>query len=142
MLASRLPSDTFVTAVLGFFRDDHIRFANAGHLPALMIRSAGGVEEVTARGLPLGVLDEAAYEERELWLSPGDLLVGFTDGLVEARRSGELFGFERLTNAVAEVARKPVSVNQMLRDVHRDVRDWAGGLSDDVAALALKRQPV
>ena len=141
MLSSRLPSDTFVTAVLGFFHDDHICYASAGHLPALMIRAAGGVEEVTGRGLPLGVVDAPDFEEHELRLSPGDLLVGFTDGLVEARRSGELFGFQRLSSAFAEAAGKPVSVNRMLREVHRDVRDWAGGLSDDVAALALKRQP-
>jgi hypothetical protein len=48
---------------------------------------------------------------------------------------------DRLTSAVAKAARDRVSVDRMLRDVHRVVRDWAGGLSDDVAALALKRQP-
>ena len=142
MLSSRLPSDTFVTAVLGFFRDDRIRFANAGHLPALLIRADGEVEEVTCDGLPLGVVDVPQYEECDLGLSPGDLLVGFTDGLVEARRTGELFGMERLSSAFASAAARPTSVNQMLREVHGEVRDWAGGMSDDVAALALKRQPV
>ncbi len=141
MLSTRLPSDTFVTAVLGFFKDDRIRYANAGHLPALMVRPTGAVEEVSGRGLPLGVVDDPRFDEYELELGPGDLLVGFTDGLVEARRSGELFGMERLTEAVVRAARKPLTVNQVLRDVHREARDWAGGLSDDVAALALRRQP-
>ena len=142
MLASRLPTDTFVTAVLGFFRDDQIRFANAGHLPALKVLAGGEVEQVTCEGLPLGVVDAPTYEECDIEMSPGDLLMGYTDGLVEARRSGELFGIDRLSSAVAQAARKPVSVNRMLREVHRNVRDWAGGLSDDVAALALKRQPI
>ena len=142
MLARRLPSDTFVTAVLGFFRDDHIRYASAGHLPALLIRHDGEAEEVTGQGLPLGVVDTPRFEECDLELSPGDLLVGFTDGLLEARREGELFGIERLTRALARAAARPASVNQMLREVHSEVREWAGGMSDDVAALALKRQPV
>jgi GAF domain-containing protein len=142
MLARRLPSDTFVTAVLGFFRDDHIRYANAGHLPALLVRHGGPVEEVTCEGLPLGVIDAPQFEECDLGLSPGDLLVGFTDGLLEARREGELFGMERLAGALANATARAASVNQMLREVHAEVRDWAGGMSDDVAALALKRQPV
>jgi len=142
MLARRLPSDTFVTAMLGFFRDDHIRYASAGHLPALLLRHDGEAEEVTGQGLPLGVVDTPHFEECDLELSPGDLLVGFTDGLLEARREGELFGMERLTRALARAAARPASVNQMLREVHSEVREWAGGMSDDVAALALKRQPV
>jgi GAF domain-containing protein len=141
MLGARLPEDTFVTAVLGFFKDNRIRYANAGHLPAVLVRAAGDVEEVSGRGLALGVVEDTSYDEHELQLNPGDLLVGFTDGLIEARRSGEVFGMERLVAAVAAAARRPESVNSMLRDVHREVRGWAGGLSDDVAALALKRQP-
>ena len=142
MLTSRLPADTFVTAVLGYFRDGRIRFANAGHLPALMVRAGGEVEEVACEGLPLGVVDAPDYQECEVELRPGDLLVSFTDGLVEARRQGELFGMERVARSLAAAAQRPESVNRMLRGVHREVRDWAGGLSDDVAALALKRQPV
>ena len=56
----------------------------------------GRLGEPPGRGLPLGIDALPAYEDLELELGPGDLLVGFTDGLVEARREGEMFGLERL----------------------------------------------
>lgn len=63
-----------------------LRGANAGHLPALIRRRAGGVEHWDAGpSVPLGVVDDATFEEDRGRLEPGDALLLFTDGLVEGR---------------------------------------------------------
>lgn len=139
MLSSRLPSDTFVTAFLGRLTDTGVRYANAGHLAPVLLRADGELGELPGRGLPLGIDELPALEERELRLDAGDLLLGFTDGLVEARRGGELFGLERLHATVAAAAAGAANAQYVVRHVHERVREWAGGLSDDAALLALRR---
>ncbi len=104
MLHHRLPPDTFVTAVFGVFSVDTIRYANAGHLPAMVVSREGQLREAPGRGLPLGIEEHPSYDEHELTLEPGDLVMAVTDGLVEARREGELFGSERLRETVRAAA--------------------------------------
>ncbi len=61
-----------------------LRYVNAGHCPPLLVRAAGGIENLAASGLPAGMLEEAEYEARDVTLRPGDMLVLYTDGLTEA----------------------------------------------------------
>lgn len=141
MLSSRLPDETFVTASFGFFdAGGCLRYANAGHLRPLVLRADGELSEAGGGGLPLGVSSSPEYENHELELGPGDLVLGFTDGLVEARRDGELLGDERLRRMVRTAAEKADDVQELVRLIHRDVREWAGGLSDDVVLLGLRRR--
>jgi sigma-B regulation protein RsbU (phosphoserine phosphatase) len=79
-------------------------FVNAGHVPPFHLRSDGGWRALTEGGIVLGPLANATYERGFVRLEPGDLLVLFTDGIVETQRSGddEEFGEERLL----EVARR------------------------------------
>lgn len=140
MLHERLPADTFVTASLGLLRGDgRLRYANAGHPHALLIGADGEVAEVAGAGLPLGVTRDLEYDTHTLALAAGDLVLGYTDGLVEARRGGELLGQERVANIVRAAARDAAGVQDLVRSVHAEVRDWAGALSDDVVLLALRR---
>ncbi|CAN5599783.1 hypothetical protein BH20ACT19_BH20ACT19_02450 [soil metagenome] len=139
MLHERLPHDTFVTAVFGIFSEHRIRYANAGHLPALVLRADGELSETGGRGLPLGIVEHPVYEDRELVLAPGDLVLAFTDGLVEARRNRELYGTRRMGESVRRAAALGADPQELLRTVYENVRDWAGGLSDDAAGLALRR---
>ena len=142
MLFSRLPSDTFVTASFGLLDPDGaLRYANAGHLRPLVLRAGGELSEAVGAGLPLGVSRAPRYESRELRLEPGDLMLGFTDGLVEARREGELLGDGRLQAIVRAAGGRAGDVQEIVRAVHHDVREWAGGLSDDVVLLGLRRRP-
>ena len=134
MLLGRLPRDTFVTAFLGILSRDSLRYCNAGHLPPLHIR-AGSVCPLDGNGLPLGVLERHDYSESELLLERGDLVFAHTDGLVEARRGGEMYGAERLAELVAGLARSHPP-QELVRAVHDDVTAWADGLSDDAVALA------
>lgn len=140
MLRSRLPSDTFVTAFFALLTRDGLRYANAGHLSPLLLREGEGRPcEVRGGGLPLGIDPAASYEERTIEFAPGDLMLGFTDGLVEARRVGELFGSERLERSLILASSQASDLHDLVRRMHDDVHEWASGLSDDAALLAVRR---
>ena len=94
--------------------------------------------ELASHGLPLGIEAELGCGETSLELNAGDLVFAYTDGLMEARRDGELYGTDRLTEFVRRMATVQ-SPDQLVRAVHREVGGWAGGLTDDAVALALRR---
>lgn len=140
MLHERLPADTFVTASLGLLdRGGRLRYANAGHPRALLLSAGGEVSEVSGAGLPLGVARDPAYETHALHLAPGDLVLGYTDGLIEAQRGGQLLGPERLAEIVRTASSGAAGAQDLVRVVHADVREWAGSLGDDVVLLGLRR---
>ncbi len=140
MLRARLPADTFVTAFMAILREGELRYANAGHLPPLLMRAGGVTAPVQARGLPLGIDPGAEYEEHTLTLEPGDLLYAYTDGLTEARRHGEMLGEVRLREALDAQRGAAGSVEELIGAVHETVRRWAGILVDDSTALAVRRR--
>jgi serine phosphatase RsbU (regulator of sigma subunit) len=140
MLRSRLPSDRFVTTFFGLLSHRQVRYANAGHIAPLVLRSDGSVSEVESGGLPLGIDTEPGYVVHDLELGTDDILFGFTDGILEARREGKLLGAEGLRRIVLDataVTRDPQALTEL---VHDDVRAWARGLSDDAAIVALRRK--
>jgi sigma-B regulation protein RsbU (phosphoserine phosphatase) len=137
MLLGRLPRDSFVTAFLGILSPESLRYCNAGHLPPLHVR-AGTVCPLDSHGLPLGVLERNGYTESELRLERGDLVFAHTDGLIEARRAGVMYGTERLAQLVAGLAGSHAA-QELVRAVHDDVTGWADGIGDDAVALALRR---
>ena len=65
--------------------------------------------------------------------------MGYTDGLVEARREGEMFGIDRLGGAVAEAGANGRPLREVVEMVFERVRSWADTLADDSVALALRR---
>jgi phosphoserine phosphatase RsbU/P len=138
MLAGRLPSDNFVTAFLAVLSGESVRYANAGHLPPLLV-SDGRASALTTHGLPLGVEAGARYGESELRLRGGDLVFAYSDGLVETRSGEESYGSERLVDLVARLARS-LAPQELVRAVHDEVAGWADGLADDAVALALRRR--
>jgi GAF domain-containing protein len=140
MLESRLPSDTFVTAFLAMLAPEGARYANAGHVPPLFIRAGAAAGEAPARGLPLGIQASTSFEDRDIDFEPGDLMLVYTDGLVEARRAGEMYGAERLQLALADAATHSRDPDGLVRAAFDDVRAWAGTLSDDAVALAIRRR--
>ncbi len=89
--------DRFVTMLYAELRLDgdvlRVKIANGGHPFPFLLRADGWVEELPVEGTLLGMLDEVSLEEREVELAPGELLVGYTDGVTEARDpSGAFFG--------------------------------------------------
>jgi serine phosphatase RsbU (regulator of sigma subunit) len=85
------------------------------------------------------VAANAELDESELALDHGELLFAYTDGLIEARRSGEVYGHERLAELVAARASEH-GPEELVRAIHGEIADWAGGLTDDAVALALRRR--
>lgn len=136
-------SELFLTAWYGTIDAATRRFAvcDAGHPPALVWRrDTGTVEDVAAGGLPFGVDREAAYEETDVVLRPGDVVLVYTDGLTEARASetGEEYGPERLAEVLARSA--GLGARAVVDAVLADVAAWDGGgpAADDRSLVVVK----
>jgi sigma-B regulation protein RsbU (phosphoserine phosphatase) len=104
-------SEVFTTLIFGIAdaANRRVTYANAGHLPPIRYTaSSGAVSSGGQGGLILGVQPDEEYGEESVVLAPGDALVFVTDGITEARnRSDELFGDERLREAVRGAGRAP-----------------------------------
>jgi serine phosphatase RsbU (regulator of sigma subunit) len=94
-------TDGFTTCqAVWFGANGEVVLASAGHLPPYL----NSQEVSVPGGLPLGVLQGVEYDEVQLYLHPGDRLLLLSDGVVEARKSGELFGFDRVRNLCNQTA--------------------------------------
>ena len=117
-------------------RAGELACASAGH-PSPRIVRAGAVEPLSLHGLALGIEGGQAYEAERVTLAPGDAAVLFTDGLLEARREGELYGEERLDASLAKHASLPAE--ELAVALVEDCRAFGGELADDCAVVVLKR---
>jgi len=110
-----------------------LRYAAAGHPPMLMLRS-GIVTEVAENGLLLAAADLEIYSEKTLPLEPGDRLLLYTDGLVEARNAeGKLFGEDAL---IAELrATTDASCEEAADRIIAASQQWAKSQDDDLTVL-------
>jgi serine phosphatase RsbU (regulator of sigma subunit) len=112
--------------------------ATAGHPVPRLVGTDGRVHELAASGLALGVARDQTYTEAREVLEPDAAVVLFTDGVIEARREGELFGHGRLDRLLSE--NRGLSAAALARLVVDGARAFAGGgLSDDSAAVVVKR---
>ena len=112
----------------------------AGHPLPLSVRADGAVREVGAHGRLLGVDPEPLLTDDADTLSPGELLVLYTDGVVDARGAGGFFGEERLRALLADCAHEaPSRVVQRIESAV--LAASAGRLRDDVAIVALRLRP-
>ncbi len=133
----------FLTAVHLVFEsvDDgvEVALARAGHPPPALLRSDGTVELLDEpKGTLLGVFDDAVVDDGRVHLGPGDALVLYTDGVIEARAPDkEQFGDERLTALLATCAGR--TADGIARRVELAVADFtADDITDDVAILVLR----
>jgi serine phosphatase RsbU (regulator of sigma subunit) len=106
LLCEETPPGMFITCFYAVIepRSGLIRFANAGHnLPYCL--GQNGLRPLNARGMPLGALPGSVYEGEQAVLVPGEGLLLYSDGLVEAHDpQGEMFGNERLEKLLAGLA--------------------------------------
>lgn len=135
-ICARGPRGSFVTAFLAMvdIRNEEIRYANAGHPPALLVRPSGKVELLVGSDVVLGAMPGYRYDNCRWQAHAGDKLVLYSDGVTEARESGELFGEERLVAAASLAA---TGASQELVDiVTGQIKRFSGGrLNDDVAIV-------
>ena len=112
--------------------------AAAGHPLPRLVEPDGSVRPLGGHGLALGIDDGQEYEESVDSLVPGAAVVLYTDGVIEARRAGELYGSERLDALLGQ--RRELSAKELARAVIDDCRAFAGGeLVDDCAVVVIKR---
>jgi serine phosphatase RsbU (regulator of sigma subunit) len=141
-LVGEVPFGSFVATTYALFnrRDLTLDIINAAQ-PSPMLLRHGVVTLLEGRGnrLPLGIARLAGYEATRVTLQPDDMVVFYTDGVIEAMNSRhELFGFERLSNTIG--ATGVVTPQQMLESILTDVTVWTGHepQSDDIALVVLR----
>jgi serine phosphatase RsbU (regulator of sigma subunit)/anti-sigma regulatory factor (Ser/Thr protein kinase) len=118
-LCPDMPAAMFVTCLYGVLDRDTglLRFANAGH-DVPYVKTAHGVEELRARGMPLGLMPGMEYEEKEATLAPGDSVLLHSDGIVESHDAErDMFGFPRLKDTVARASRDESLIDRVLSDL-------------------------
>ncbi len=131
----------FTTAVLGEFNpiSRRLAYVNAGHNAPILRRASGAVESLEVGGLPLGIRSDVNYETAALELKPGDALIFFTDGVVEAfNEAGEEFGNERWLSAIRNLP--DWSAQQTLEFLMKRVDEFVGGTrqSDDITCMVFR----
>jgi serine phosphatase RsbU (regulator of sigma subunit) len=112
-----------------------LSYANAGHDLPYLRRSDGDVEELRARGIPLGLVPGMGYEENEIELGVDEGVLFYSDGLVEAHDpKGEMFGFPRLRRLVAAHGKERSLVELLMEDLYSFTgEDWEE--EDDITLL-------
>ncbi|MFH1011710.1 MAG: PP2C family protein-serine/threonine phosphatase [bacterium] len=139
-ISQRTSPERFVTLLLTEISADRtqVTACNAGHNPGYIIRANGGIIELDAGGLMLGVMDVFPFIQMEYGLGPGDLLVLYTDGIPEAAEGEEdMFGYERLKFFLMENRRGNLA--DIAQNLFRRVSPAPGQLIADDMAIVLAR---
>ena len=131
----------FTTAVLSEYNpiSRRLTYVNAGHNAPILRRANGTLETLEVGGLPLGIESGEKYETASLELTPGDALIFFTDGVVEAfNESGEEFGNERWLGAIRNLP--DWDAQQTLQFLMKRVDEFVGATrqSDDITCLVFR----
>ena len=133
---------TFFYSILDT-RTGILTYANAGHLHPYLFRAATGeVEILPSASYPLGVRNNASYPEKQVQLHPGDLLVFYSDGIIEAKNpEGEEFGFDRMEGFVRTLGAN--SADRFVKELLSEWRDFAFDgkeqpSEDDVTVVVVK----
>src|SRR6267154_1889047 len=131
----------FTTAVLGEYNpvSRKLTYVNAGHNAPILRRANGSFEILDVGGLPLGIQSDETYETASLELKPGDALIFFTDGVVEAfNAAGEEFGNERWISAIRNLP--DWDAQQTLQYLMKQVDEFVGATrqSDDITCLVFR----
>lgn len=133
----------FTTAFLAEY--DTVRrtldYINAGHNNPILRRASGQIERLDIGGLPLGIMPEIKYQSGTVTLAPGDWLIIFTDGLVEAENTQqEEYGEARLLAALER--NKSLEPRDLLKQLMAEVDLFVGNTPqhDDVTCMLLKSE--
>ncbi len=139
--AHSLDGRRFTTAVIAEFEPAtrRLTYVNAGHNAPVLRRANGGTERLESGSVPFGITSEAVFVASEVFLQPGDTLILFTDGVVEAfNSSGDEFSDTRWVNLVRELPVLPARMS--LQFLMKQVDDFVGATrqSDDITCLVLR----
>ncbi len=130
-------SNWFTTLFYAVFDEETntLTYASAGQNQGLILRRNGQVEQARSDGIPVGIFENAQWEERSVQLEEGDRVILFTDGVNEARSpEGEIFTLDRLIALAREHRR--LDARGLLKKIEDAVsRHSGGGLTDDMSVL-------
>ena len=141
LLQPELLPGMFVTCLYALLdgASGRLRYANAGHNPPYLRRRSGACE-LWATGMALGLLPDVSYEEHEATIEPGDSLLFYSDGLLEAHNAaGEMYGLERIQTALE---RSDGGAQALIDRILADLHAFTGHrpeLEDDITLVALHR---
>lgn len=132
------PSGYATLTVTRLYSDGRAVLANAGH-PRPLLADRRGVRPIEDASVPLGMIGDIAYNEREIRLRPGDTLLLYTDGLTEAWRNGEEYGVGRAAAALRRA--RTLSPRELLATCRSDLEQFIGGSprGDDLTMVAVRR---
>jgi sigma-B regulation protein RsbU (phosphoserine phosphatase) len=136
------PREKYVTLFYGVYdgATGKLTYTNAGHLPPVIFRR-GSMLRLEGGGTVVGLFPSARYEQVDVQIEQGDMLLAFTDGMTEPENSyGEEFGEDRLL----EVARRALAATPevLMDEIYRSVSDWTGStdLQDDMTLVVGQAQ--
>ena len=140
-LVADIPPSTFVTCFYAILdlQSGHLVYANAGHnLPCR--RHEHAVAELKARGMPLGLMPKMSYEEKETVLVPGESVLFYTDGLIEAHNpQREMLGVPRLRGLLGESSKGGRDLSATLMEELGRFTGEGWEQEDDITLLTLER---
>ena len=131
------PAEKYATLFLGVYdgRSRRFTYANAGHLPPIILGHDGSLRRLDTPGLVVGLFDDQGYEERTIDLRPGDVFLAFSDGVTEPENEFGEFGEERLVEIVRDHRHLPLArISELVTSA---VSDWIGANEqpDDITVV-------
>lgn len=141
-LLERSPPEKYATLFLGALETEtgKVRYTNAGHNPSFLLQHGGGVIELAANGMPVGLVEGARYSLGEIQMDAADTLVLYTDGITEAENPDEeQYGLERLVAVCHQHRAEPLT--DLAKAIHRDLDHFTQGVpyADDRTLLMIRR---
>ena len=142
LLFSRTPPEKYATAFLAILEPASgiLRFTNAGHNPALVVRASGEVEQLGPTRMPIGLMPDGVFEAGEVSIGDGDTLILYTDGITEAADPDEEeYGIERLTEVC--VRHRDADLSGLAAAIANDLEDFVRGepFPDDRTLVMARR---
>jgi serine phosphatase RsbU (regulator of sigma subunit) len=142
MIAEEGRANMFVTLFYGVLdpRNKTLTYVNAGHNPPFVLGTKNGdLVMLAAKGIALGIMSDMEFEQKEIILREGDILILYTDGVTETiNRQGEMFGQDRLSGLVEN--NRHLSASDLIKKIEKTVVDFSEGQAqfDDLTLLAVK----
>ena len=136
-------ADRYATIFYGVFdrATRTLRYVNAGHTPPIVLRHDGSIDTLETGGAPVGMFPDSSYEEGVAQLDTGDVVITYTDGVIEAaNQSGEEWAVQGLLKATAGWARQGTrNAEHLVRSIFNSMDDFSRGYQTDDATLAVLR---
>jgi phosphoserine phosphatase RsbU/P len=133
-------ADRYATLFYGVFDGTArtLEYVNAGHNPPIVFRRDGSTFPLAASGVPLGIFPDSTYTPETIQLNPGDVILAYTDGVVEARNpAGEEWGIEGVRKSATQSAAQ--CAEAIVNEAFTDVDDFSHGRQLDDATVAVVR---